>query len=39
MDVHAHADSQFCGSDRGGSVAAIYGIIVTAKMNGVGPQA
>ena len=30
----------FCGSDRGGErAAAMYGLIVTAKMNGVDPQA
>ncbi|MFZ3179659.1 MAG: transposase [Methylocystis silviterrae] len=30
----------FCGSDRGGQrAAAMYGLIVTAKMNGVDPQA
>ena len=30
----------FCGSDRGGQRAAsMYGLIVTAKMNGVDPQA
>ncbi len=30
----------FCGSDRGGQrAAAIYSLIVTAKMNGVDPQA
>jgi transposase len=35
-----HADSQFCGSDRGGQrAAATYSLIVTAKMNGVDPQA
>lgn len=30
----------FCGSDRGGQrAAAMYGLIITAKMNGVDPQA
>ncbi|WP_422110124.1 transposase domain-containing protein [Bradyrhizobium elkanii] len=30
----------FCGSDRGGRrAAATYSLIITAKMNGVGPQA